>query len=295
MVDVSPYLRSVHIPKDHRAHVFVRCDHFKFMRKLAIAWGIYHEAFSSNGIGDRSLPIEDRWVEVYQQNEYLARSFFSKKVTELNLAGYCILEGIADPLAFPEQSIDGKAPMPDTFPTMPNGVLFDRIHRCFPGEEVLRDETEREDFNFIVNTADEEKDGNDNQVGVGRVTCTNKFLMETLETSENVPLAEKRAHLDVWIGILLSMMNLDNGGRARSYFPRTGGRFLLTGKRCTPQVGHNDFPVREGDGSPGYFVIVTGPEMAHLWVAPSSHIYICLLYTSPSPRDKRQSRMPSSA
>ena len=26
-----------------------------------------------------------------------------------------------------------------------------------------------------------------------------------------------------------------------------------------------------------------------------SEIYICLLYTSPSPRDKRQSRMPSSA
>ena len=27
----------------------------------------------------------------------------------------------------------------------------------------------------------------------------------------------------------------------------------------------------------------------------SSHYYVCLLYTSPSPRDKRQSRMPSSA
>ena len=26
-----------------------------------------------------------------------------------------------------------------------------------------------------------------------------------------------------------------------------------------------------------------------------SHLWICLLYTSPSPRDKRQSRMPSSA
>ena len=25
------------------------------------------------------------------------------------------------------------------------------------------------------------------------------------------------------------------------------------------------------------------------------HLYFCLLYTSPSPRDKRQSRMPSSA
>ena len=28
---------------------------------------------------------------------------------------------------------------------------------------------------------------------------------------------------------------------------------------------------------------------------PSQSIYVCLLYTSPSPRDKRQSRMPSSA
>ena len=27
----------------------------------------------------------------------------------------------------------------------------------------------------------------------------------------------------------------------------------------------------------------------------NAHYYICLLYTSPSPRDKRQSRMPSSA
>ena len=34
--------------------------------------------------------------------------------------------------------------------------------------------------------------------------------------------------------------------------------------------------------------IMTDPEMADA-------TYICLLYTSPSPRDKRQSRMPSSA
>ena len=31
------------------------------------------------------------------------------------------------------------------------------------------------------------------------------------------------------------------------------------------------------------------------WVEPFSNVYNCLLYTSPSPRDKRQSRMPSSA
>ena len=36
------------------------------------------------------------------------------------------------------------------------------------------------------------------------------------------------------------------------------------------------------------FVINIIPQILNL-------IYICLLYTSPSPRDKRQSRMPSSA
>ena len=30
-------------------------------------------------------------------------------------------------------------------------------------------------------------------------------------------------------------------------------------------------------------------------IAPGEHVALCLLYTSPSPRDKRQSRMPSSA
>ena len=41
-------------------------------------------------------------------------------------------------------------------------------------------------------------------------------------------------------------------------------------------------------------------EVCHLWnlLAKDTRegdVYICLLYTSPSPRDKRQSRMPSSA
>ena len=37
--------------------------------------------------------------------------------------------------------------------------------------------------------------------------------------------------------------------------------------------------------------IYAGPQT----VAPGEPIYICLLYTSPSPRDQRGSRMPSSA
>ena len=41
---------------------------------------------------------------------------------------------------------------------------------------------------------------------------------------------------------------------------------------------------------------ILSKELGQGATAPSPHtLYICLLYTSPSPRDKRQSRMPSSA
>ena len=42
------------------------------------------------------------------------------------------------------------------------------------------------------------------------------------------------------------------------------------------------------------------PDNSYTWAAQAvgageERAYVCLLYTSPSPRDKRQSRMPSSA
>ena len=36
-------------------------------------------------------------------------------------------------------------------------------------------------------------------------------------------------------------------------------------------------------------------RLEYIVATPRMALYICLLYTSPSPRDKRQSRMPSSA
>ena len=38
-----------------------------------------------------------------------------------------------------------------------------------------------------------------------------------------------------------------------------------------------------------------GEQIGITVLTPDAHPLICLLYTSPSPRDKRQSRMPSSA
>ena len=59
------------------------------------------------------------------------------------------------------------------------------------------------------------------------------------------------------------------------YLPVSGGRFLLTGKDCPAQVGHNDFDHRQGTG-PGFFVIVTGAEPANLWVCDGSHKHVGL-------------------
>ena len=41
-------------------------------------------------------------------------------------------------------------------------------------------------------------------------------------------------------------------------------------------------------------VMAAGPAVANLIQLSSQH-FICLLYTSPSPRDRQKSRMPSSA
>ena len=44
---------------------------------------------------------------------------------------------------------------------------------------------------------------------------------------------------------------------------------------------------------PGVYEVVSGAQVFYL--TPDGRYMLCLLYTSPSPRDKRQSRMPSSA
>ena len=67
-------------------------------------------------------------------------------------------------------------------------------------------------------------------------------------------------------------------------------------------LGHGKLKAKNLDAlafgcGPGSFTgirIATGIAQG-LAYGSDCHIYACLLYTSPSPRDKRQSRMPSSA
>ena len=71
--------------------------------------------------------------------------------------------------------------------------------------------------------------------------------------------------------------------------------------------GHSHHQRGRFSGKIGYVLAVAGSAvgLGNIWRFPYLAakygggmfllVYICLLYTSPSPRDKRQSRMPSSA
>ena len=66
------------------------------------------------------------------------------------------------------------------------------------------------------------------------------------------------------------------------------GAFLLS----EPEAGSDATSQRTTAIDKGDHYIINGTKN---WITNGKHAKTCLLYTSPSPRDKRQSRMPSSA
>ena len=71
-----------------------------------------------------------------------------------------------------------------------------------------------------------------------------------------------------------------------------------TGDTLTPDEVKAIFTMKTGDGTPfseDELAKFTSVILAKCPVDADGKVSICLLYTSPSPRDKRQSRMPSSA
>lgn len=93
--------------------------------------------------------------------------------------------------------------------------------------------------------------------------------------------AKKRAALDVCVTIIGAVIVLDNAGDEESYLPVTGVRYLLTGRGCTDQIGHNTFEVREGR-IPGLFVIFFGSKAKFLLVCPAMHTYVYYLMSEMS-------------
>lgn len=64
----------------------------------------------------------------------------------------------------------------------------------------------------------------------------------------------------------MELLDLDESGRSPLSTPKTGGRFLWTGKDCLSKCTHNDFPVMQ-NGHSRYFVIATAAFETTFWCA----------------------------
>ncbi len=291
--DTSVFLRSIMIPKNHRAELFVSYDSIRVYRLMACLWACFKEFFKKDGQHDlgvsNPIPAVDRWNHVIDSMKkmdsdlhYLGMSFFQTRNQEFKANGYTILDGMGDPFAL-SGTVDMASIKKEDygFPEQSNGEWFLAIENLFPGERYLQSEDNRTYWNPIVNTGNNDYDRTQRDMGIARYQSTNAFVTELLEKPENVHLAKKRAHVDVWIGILASFLSLDNitlstnvDDAEHLLLPVTGGRFLYTGWKAGDQTGHNDFAIRPAELLPGVFVILTGPQEVALWVMNHSHKYV---------------------
>lgn len=283
ITDVSPYLRACLIPEGHHSHVYLNKEDVLNLRDLAWKWAHVKEMYRLSS-GNKwnckgTTSLEDMWQEgsAYAESP-LGISLFARKKAELDNRGYTILENMADLSQL--QNKNGKAANTstgtDVFMEHSLEQLFTAVQDTFPGEEVVarNENEERLLWNPIVNIGNGTRDRNNNDCGRSRFSSTEKLLEDKLGNSdENNWFAPRRSALDVWIGWLLALLNLDSDGERGAQVPRTGGRFLLTGEGCPDQTGHNDFPT-EKRNNPGYFCITTSQEQTSLFVCPSSHQYV---------------------
>ena len=96
-----------------------------------------------------------------------------------------------------------------------------------------------------------------------------------------------------------SLFQIDvEGNTARVSYTQPGGRAtcIWLANRLPEVEGYVSHEIRETDAEPVLEFVLSGAEINSIvdqaFVTLSS---FCLLYTSPSPRDRQKSRMPSSA
>lgn len=284
---VWPFLRAIHIPHGHRANLYFNS---KFVRANITLAKLIGAKIAVANIEERQ---SSNWSTVARLADSGAfMSYFQARAVEVHEKGFTIMENMADPFRrYSRNENDAKLPI-EEFPDKTLSDLFSYFHMKF--EEATPEELAagNDVWNPIINTGTRSVDNANNQDGAARFSSTHRALMDDLEQNKDSNwVSRRRASLDVWIGSLLSLLNIDKDGMEgfRAMVPRTGGRFLLTAKNCPDQCGHNDFDHRKAMGasvksgneymklsasSPGFFTLTTCNYPVSLWVAPGSHRYV---------------------
>ena len=267
-----PFLESACIHRSHRSNLY-----FSKQEVLALRDAVWLRAAYAEIDGNRMMEgksEQEKWEKVELVSpQGFGIGYFRSKSAEIEHQGFTIMENFVEPM-MPFSCLGILERLPEVVQGISISVWFKWMESTFPGEEDMKSNENWGLWAPIINSGFKETDEKANEEGRGRYTSTTRLLMDYCERRErNVKYSERRAAMDVWIGWVVALLNLDHDVYFKSWLPGTGGRLLLTGKDADDQCGHNDFVVRDGE-SPGYFVIANGPHTTSLLVAPSSHKYV---------------------
>ena len=275
----TPFLTFLHIPLEHRAHAYMTVESILFLHR--IAWFIGAKRFcekkkkSGNSCHEETDDSWDNAMKGFKCGQ--GKPYFARQGLLLQERGFCILEGFSDCSTIPHDVLEKLQP-PSENDSTPVQVLFNHYLSTFPGEELCRDERNRNIWSPIVNLGEKGADKDMQDHGRARYSSTRRLLMEYTEENHNTRWASiRRAMLDVWLCQLAVLLGLDTFSAGRMYTPKTGGRFLITGKNCPRQCPHNDYQVpsrTQRDRCPGYFMIATGDDAAQIWFCEYSHQFV---------------------
>lgn len=260
----GPLLFRSYLPKEHRAKWFLTanlCSAFNSIAK--------RHASRLAQYADESSPWDN-----FLLLDNLQVQYFAVLNLELSNRGYTIVEGVADWADIPHNLLSPLCGLPEVSRLLKKRsvrALFEFVEKSFPGERQVITTGAATGWHTIANTAVDKTDRASRRRGTTRFQCNTRLLCDIMETDENVWLAQTRAFLDFYVCTF--MKNIAPCNYEDMAIPKTGGRFLMTGKGCLPQTGHNDFPHTLETNSPGYFAIVTMEETG-LYVCDFSNQFV---------------------
>lgn len=109
-----------------------------------------------------------------------------------------------------------------------------------------------------------------------RFTSLLRNLPRSSEMKEIVRLAERRSDPEVCLGWIECILELEVGDKYSLKILKSGSQYLLTGKSCESQAGHNDAAGKKLS-NPEYFSDVNEADDGKVYVCEGSknYVFIC--------------------
>lgn len=270
-IDSSLLFAAIMIPANHRARLYFKTSTvIALVRCASLLASEMVLKFSRSSCSFDAVQIQE------YDSQGSGSMFWIWKKTELEHRGFCTLENFSDYTAvlekFPELRNSAEKYLND-----PLHRLFTFVEKEFPFKESETEMNENGLWNPIINHGVSAIDKIDRSKGMGRYITTRKFVMDYMESSHGrIWASKRRALLDAWIAILLTLLGIDDNEQDRLFLTNTGGRWIETGAGCPAQCSHNDFEVGSKSRA-GYFYIVSGKTGFFIWACEGSHKFV--LYT----------------